>query len=96
MNLSARAVYTIIQSARLRAAAVKIGRLGFHEGRAWTGAAKLLGPARENGTRIPILLADTEDTSRLTHWAILDRVTINDGETDYQFSQLRELDPPQS
>ena len=85
MNLTDGAVYTIVHPEHLQNAAVKGGTSRpLHERRAWKGALELLKAARRDGARVPLLLADATNTSRLTHWAILEQVRIGDEGTHYK------------
>ena len=63
------------------------------ERKSWTTAQNWLEEAACLGEKIPILFGDATDCSRLTHWALLDDVHIDDGETRFSFSRLKRFRP---
>lgn len=90
-NLFQFCVYTIVSRDVLDAAALERKSLLRIEQKPWTRAKEFLDNAAKAGSRLPILLADAKDCSRLLYWGFLKNVEIVDRGTNYEVDQLRPL-----
>ncbi|MDA1054247.1 MAG: DUF488 family protein [Planctomycetota bacterium] len=91
LPLSEFCIYTIRHPDEL-SEALKLRRaITWQEHKPWTQGKHLLGNARQNNTRLPILFADATDCTRLTHWAVVSRIDIQAKATRYEFHSLRPL-----
>lgn len=83
------AIYVNASSNRLRAASRgSEPSLPLSEKKRWTSGQKLLAEARSRGEELPLIFAQY---APLTFWAVAREITLHQGATEYQFSDLRPL-----
>jgi len=84
-------IYTIAHPEKL-AEWTKAGEGELQEKKGWTTGKKLLAEAKKNKQTVALLLADSTDCSRLTHWAIVKQIKIGPKGTKCTFHSVKAFD----
>ena len=84
-------VYTIVNRDRLDTAATARSPLVQPEGKRWVTAEKYREAANREGTRVPVVLADARDCSRLLYWGWLADLDLRPSSTRYTVDRLRPI-----
>lgn len=84
-------IYTIVHRAELAKAYNKGGPASFREGKNWATGHRLWTKAQNANLRMPILIGDATDCSKLIYWGILTRVEAGKQTTLYTVDYLRRV-----
>jgi len=90
-ELTGYCVYTIVSRDRLDPVALEGGKFVGEEARTWKGGVQLKAEGEMEGQRLPLLLADAKDCSRLLYWGLLEDIQLLEGRTRYTVDRLRAL-----
>ena len=77
-RISEFCIYTIAHKDVLSEAHRKGGFATFAEAKRWTAGYGLWRKAEKSGHRMPILIGDTTDCSRLLYWGVLTQMEIGE------------------
>jgi hypothetical protein len=84
-------VYTIVDGKGLDHDARIGGAVEYQERRRWTMADRLWQKASDEGKRMPILLGDATECSRLRYWGLLTKIDVQGSATNFAVDSLRGL-----
>ncbi|MBT9569418.1 MAG: HNH endonuclease [Thiobacillus sp.] len=84
-------VYTIVSRDVLDTVALERRPLIQTERKTWAKAKFYLKEASAEGSRVPVILGDAKDCSKLLYWGLLMGVEIKQSSTEYEVDQLRPI-----